>query len=127
MKPEVGQRSKNGVEPHREMASDVLQEDVSGSHSANDLGNVWPEVAWVIGALSEACEAERLARIASGDDVDVRRRTIDQRLQVSEVGHAREAGGEHCRWVGVELALPHGHGTDGGMEPQPDTFDAGAE
>lgn len=71
IEPEVGQRSENSVKPSRSESCDVLHEDESRSHLANDSMHLPPEAA------SGACEARPLARDrdvlageAAGDDID---------------------------------------------------------
>ena len=56
-------------EPQTKMVGDVFQEDRAGPHVADNSGDVGPEVAGIVDAASPAGEAERLARIASRDEI----------------------------------------------------------
>jgi hypothetical protein len=71
IEPEVGQRPENNIKPPASDRWDVLHEDVSRSHFANDSVHLPPETA----ALScEACafagDADVLAGKATGHDID---------------------------------------------------------
>ena len=52
------------------MAGNVFEEDPSRLHLSDDPGNVWPEVALVLGPFALTRLAERLAGISSEDGVD---------------------------------------------------------
>ena len=56
-------------EAEAEMMGDILEEDEGRFDFADDAGDMWPEVAWIIGTEPSACDRERLARIARSDDV----------------------------------------------------------
>jgi hypothetical protein len=71
IEPEVGQRPENNIKPPASDRWDVLHEDESRSHFANDPVHLPPEAA----ALScEACafagDADVLAGKATGNDID---------------------------------------------------------
>ena len=51
------------------MVGDVLEKAPLGLTLAGDTGDVWPEVAGVIGSAFFPCDAERLAGIASRDAI----------------------------------------------------------
>ncbi len=51
------------------MARDVFKEDPFGFDLANDPGNVWPEVAGVVFALSLSRGGKRLAWVSGKDGV----------------------------------------------------------
>lgn len=48
---------------------DVLAEDQSGPALANDTGDVWPEVPWVVSPSSLAGAAEGLTRVSRSDEI----------------------------------------------------------
>jgi len=56
-------------EAEAEMMGDILEEDEGRLDLADDASDMWPEVAWVVGAPAFARDGERLARIARSDDV----------------------------------------------------------
>jgi hypothetical protein len=51
------------------MVGDVLEKAPLGLDFTNNAGNVWPEVAGVIGSAFFPCDAERLAGIARCDAI----------------------------------------------------------
>ena len=57
-------------ETQGEMAGDVLEETPFGLHFADDPGDLGPEVAGVVFALSKAREGEGLAGITGSDDMN---------------------------------------------------------
>ena len=52
------------------MASDVFEEHPFGGAFPDDAGDLWPEVAWIIGAATFASRAEGLAGISGEHDVE---------------------------------------------------------
>jgi hypothetical protein len=68
--PEAGQRPEYEVKSPVNEAWDVLQENVLGSHLANDARDLGPEPSAVFGPLSLAGGAPRLAREARRDDMN---------------------------------------------------------
>jgi hypothetical protein len=71
IEPEVGQRSENGVESSKSDSCDVLHEDISRSHFANDSVHLPPEAAALAGeTCAFAGDADVLAGKATGNDID---------------------------------------------------------
>jgi len=52
------------------MTRDVLEEPPLGPGLTQDAGNVWPEVALVVGSLALSRRAERLAGVSGKHGVD---------------------------------------------------------
>ena len=52
------------------MAGDVFEEDPFGGTFPDDAGDVWPEVAGIIGTTALSGRAERLAGVSGEDDVE---------------------------------------------------------
>jgi hypothetical protein len=65
-----------------------------------------PDVPGICGSLPFAGGAERLARVAAGDDVDRFHRAVVDGGEVPEVGHAGEAVGEDAGGAGVVVGGP---------------------
>ena len=56
-------------EAEAEMMGDILEEHERRFDFADDTGDMWPEVAWVVSTPAFPRDAERLARIARSDDI----------------------------------------------------------
>lgn len=96
------------VKAEREVPSDVLEDAQPRSKHRNPIRYVRPQVPPVGGAVALAGQAERLARIAAGEDVDPGHGVPVDLGDVTEVGDAgvmvgHDAGGGLCR-AGVLLA-----------------------
>lgn len=114
IEPHRGQVAENCSKPSsNKEARDVLQEDVAGSHVANDAGDVGPYPSLVVEAPALAGCAPGLAGEAGGDHPD----TCEQRgVQVGEVsapnrcrlqGLVRHPRQEDGRRVGFPLNVSH--------------------
>lgn len=55
--------------PKSKVPWDVFEKHQGRAHVCHDVGNVWPQVARVVGSLSFAGNAERLTRVAASDDI----------------------------------------------------------
>jgi hypothetical protein len=67
--PQRGKVSEDDVESENKVVCDVLQDDETGSKYANGVRDVRPEVALIGCSQPLAGGTERLARVASGEDV----------------------------------------------------------
>jgi hypothetical protein len=127
--PDTGQGPEYGVDPSNSEGSDVLQDDVSRFHLANDAGDVEEDARPL---SSDACtcsgEGDVLAWESCTDDIDLthERSAVEvgdvaaphrARIQ-SLIFHPRQ---EHGRCVGIPLDTADQacseHGTDGKVEP----------
>lgn len=68
--PALGQVPENGVESLVSVGDNVFQEDESRSNMANDSCDLRPKMPWVRFAKMLASFAERLARVACGEEVE---------------------------------------------------------
>jgi hypothetical protein len=66
----VPKLSQDGLEAEADVTGDVLNEDPFGAAFGDDPGDLWPEVAGIVGAAPLACRAEGLAGIAGEDGVE---------------------------------------------------------
>jgi hypothetical protein len=60
----VPKLSQHGFKTEADVTGDVLNEDPFGAAFSDDAGNIWPEVAWIVGTAALSCCAERLAGIS---------------------------------------------------------------
>lgn len=121
-------------EAEAEMMGDILEEDEGWLALADDAGDMRPEMARVVHALSLACNRERLARIARSDDVH--RAAPRAAVEGSNVvpdrcriqGRLFHPCHENGRCVGFPFDMAHssisGHGN---CEPEVEPACAGAE
>lgn len=109
IEPAFGKVTEDSVESENKVPCDILQHDESWFHKANGIGDPRPEVSGIIGALSSACAAERLAGIASGEDVNLtgKRRPVNE-FQVAELFGVRESDGLHGAGVTINVRHPAG-------------------
>jgi hypothetical protein len=63
-------------ESQRDMSLDVLEEAASWVASFDSVGDPWPEVSWVFLSLSLSCGGKWLARITSGEDVHLSKKSF---------------------------------------------------
>jgi hypothetical protein len=96
------------------MAGDVLKETPFGSHLGDDPGNIGPEVAGIVPALSQPRESERLAGIPGRDEMNAAAPRFavegfeivpDRSRSQGRVCHPRHESG---RGVTVSLDIAHG-------------------
>jgi hypothetical protein len=121
-------------EAEAEMMGDVLKEDEGRPDLVDDAGDMWPEVARVVGTPALACDGERLARIARSDDVHraAPRAAVegsnvvpDNSLIQGRVFHPRHEDG---RGVGFPFDMAHSTiSGDGDGEPEVEPACARAE
>jgi hypothetical protein len=121
-------------EAEAEMMGDIFEKDEGRFDLADDAGDVWPEVAWIVRALALARDGERLARIARSDDVHRAAPRVavegsnvvpDRRVIQGRVFHPRHESG-----CGVGLPFDMAHSSISGQsegEPEVDATGAGAE
>jgi hypothetical protein len=121
-------------EAEAEMMGDILEEDEGRLDLTDDAGDMRPEVARVDRPPALACHRERLARIASSDDVHraapraaVERGNVvpDRRAIQGRVFHPRHESG-----CGEGFPFDMAHSTisgDGDGEPEVESASAGAE
>jgi hypothetical protein len=120
--PQSGKAGNDGWSSERKVACDILQEHEAGSKCANGIADVRPKVSVIVFAFSFSGLRERLARIASGEDVDrFDGRPVDA-CEVAEIANAGQALGEHGERVLVDLGDPRvlkraEHGFGGKVEP----------
>lgn len=62
--------SQHGFKPETDVPGDVFKEHPFGSAFSDDAGDLWPEVAGIIGATALSGGAEGLAGISGEDDVE---------------------------------------------------------
>jgi hypothetical protein len=121
-------------EAEAEMMGDVLEEDEGRLDLADDAGDMWPEVARVVGAPAFARHAERLARVARSEDVHRAAPRVaveggnvvpDRRAIQGRVLHPRH---EHGRGEAVPFDMTHSTVSGAGeQEPEVEPAGAGAE
>lgn len=70
IEPRVGKVSEYSVEAQGKVPSDVLGDQAPRSHLANHAKDFGPEVAGVLFGVPLPGNAERLAGVSSGDDID---------------------------------------------------------
>lgn len=96
--------SANVSESQPEMSSHVFEEAPSRTDAIDDMSDVRPEVALVVGAEAFAGDAERLARVASNDSIhdsaSRRQRCFDPEIESSDARTDREHGRTGRRLVG---------------------------
>jgi hypothetical protein len=69
IEPEPGQVAQYGSKSSSNKPRHVLQQDRSGLHLANDLGDAGPEPAVVFGSLTGSCGRPRLAGEPGSDEI----------------------------------------------------------
>jgi hypothetical protein len=121
-------------ETEAEMMGDIFKEDEGRLDLADDAGDMWPEMARILGAEPSARDAEWLARIARSDDVHraAPRAAVegsnvvpDNSLIQGRVFHPRHESG-----CGEGLPFDMAHSTisgDGDGEAEVEPASAGAE
>ena len=126
--------SQDGFKAKADVAGDVFEEDPCRMAFGDDAGDVWPEVARVVGAPALSGDGERLARIARSDDVHraapraaVEGSNIvpDNSLIQGRVFHPRHESG-----CGVGFPFDMAHSTisgDGDGEPEVESARARTE
>jgi hypothetical protein len=62
--------SENGLEAEGDVTGDVFKEHPFGAAFADDPGDIWPEVAGIIGTTTLASGAEWLAGVSGEHDVE---------------------------------------------------------
>lgn len=84
------------------MSSNVFKEDPLWLDFADDAGNVWPEVAFVVGPLALSRHAEGLARVSGEDGIEgaTEGPTVEGRDIIPDRGRGK---------------LPVAHGRDEGL------------
>jgi hypothetical protein len=138
MHPVLGQVSEYSIEPQRPVAGHVLQERDSGSYSANCLADVGPDVAFVIGTFPLSSVAERLARVAAGEDVGFETDAINvvgvksqgtpvHLSEVTKIWHAWVTVREYLTCRVVDLAVPRGRCAEDALGGEVETAGARAE
>lgn len=80
--PALGQVPEYASEPQGKVPWDVLHEEVAGSYVAKDAEDFGPQVPLVAFTLPSAGERERLARIASREEVERSKLITSERLYV---------------------------------------------
>jgi len=121
-------------ESEAEMMGDILKEDEGRLDLADDAGDVGPEVTWILGAEPFTRDRERLARVASADDIHraapwaaVEGGNVipDNRLIQGRVFHPRHESG--CG-VGLPFDIAHSSiSRDGDGEPEVEPTCTGAQ
>nr|WP_303626393.1 hypothetical protein [Roseovarius sp. M141] len=66
----VPKLSQHGFKAEVDVAGDVFEEDPCGTAFLDDTGDVWPEVAGIVGTATFSGGAEGLAGISGEDDVE---------------------------------------------------------
>jgi hypothetical protein len=66
----VPKLSQHGFKAEADMAGDIFEEHPCGTAFADDAGDIWPEVAGVVGTATFASGAERLAGISCEEGVE---------------------------------------------------------
>jgi len=66
----VPKLSQDGLKTEGDVPGDVLEENPLGSAFLDDAGNLWPEVAGIVGTSALSGCAEGLAGISGEDDVE---------------------------------------------------------
>ncbi len=128
--PERGQTTEDGAEPSRgKQAWDVFQEDVAGSHVANDPLDLRPEPALVIDTAASAGDGMGLAGKAGREEIDAATKEVaregsqlipDSRLIQGAVLHTRDQdrGGKGFPFHHNEAAIGSAEGElDAQLEP----------
>jgi hypothetical protein len=117
-----------------EMMGDIFKEDERRLDLADDAGDMWPEVAWILAAKPSACDRERLARIARADNIHRAAPRVaiegsnvipDNSLIQGRVFHPRHESG-----CGVGFPFDMAHSTISGVgdgEPEVESARARAE
>ena len=100
----VPKLSQHGFKAEADVPGDVFEEDPFRSTLGDDTGDVWPEVAGIVGAAAFSGSAEGLAGISGEDDVEgtVKGAGIEGSQIVPDRGWSeipRALGGdEHSSW-----------------------------
>nr|WP_255509580.1 hypothetical protein [Oceaniovalibus sp. ACAM 378] len=66
----VPKLSQHGLKAKADVAGDIFEEDPFGAAFGDDTGDVWPEVAGIIGPTAFSGRAEGLAGVSGEDDVE---------------------------------------------------------
>jgi hypothetical protein len=109
----VPKLSQHGFKAEGDVTGDVLQEDPLGSAFSDDAGDLWPEVAGIIGTAALSGGAEGLAGIPGEDCVES-----------TAEGAGFEAAQIIPDWRGGEIPCALGGNEDGAGPVLP--FDKGA-
>jgi hypothetical protein len=131
IEPERGKVGKDIGQPKRNVSSDVLEEPEARPGLVEDSSHVRPQVPLVFCSTSFTGEAERLARVATCNQIH--RSTPCSSVERSQVRPDRSLiqrlvfhpGHENGRGEGVPLDVAHGSRPCGQAEV--DAADAGAE
>ena len=86
--------SQDGFKAEGDVPGDVFEEDPCGAAFADDAGDVWPEVARVVGAAAFASGTEGLAGISGEDDVEGT--SEDPGIEAAEIIPDRRRGEISC-------------------------------
>ena len=62
--------SQHGFKAEGDVTGDVFEEDPFRPTFADDAGDFWPEVPWIVGTAAFSGRAEGLAGISGEDDVE---------------------------------------------------------
>jgi hypothetical protein len=104
--------SQDDLEPQGDVPGDVLEEHPFGATFADDAGDLGPEVAGIVGAVSFASGAERLAGVACQDGVESAAEAPS--VEGPQVGPDRGRGEVACALGGDEdasgVSLPFDEG-----------------
>jgi hypothetical protein len=109
----VPKLSQDGFKAEGDMPGDIFEEDPLGRAFADDAGDLWPEVARVIGTTALSGRAEGLAGISGKDDVED-----------TEIGSGIETTQVVPDWCGREIPCALGCNEDSSGPVFP--FDEGA-
>jgi len=66
----VPKLSQHGFKAETDVARDVFKENPLGRTFPDDPGDLWPEVAWIVGAAAFACGAEGLTGVSCQHSVE---------------------------------------------------------
>jgi hypothetical protein len=123
--PELGKLIEGGSKERSEPCG-ILKDQPSRSQSSHRIEYVGPEEAVIVGSLSKAGLANRLARRATAQNVDRLDRRPVHRLDVTQVRYTGVVTGQHLAGVFVHLALPRRQGAENSLHGSVETGDSGA-
>ena len=98
--------SEDDVETEVQVVGDVLEGDQWRLESPDGVGDERPDVSVVAGPVPLSCDAEWLARITGGEDVDGFDLPPVDGGDVAEVGDGRVVVGEDRGGAGVAVGHP---------------------
>ena len=111
--------SQDGFKAEGDVPGDVFEEDPCGAAFADDAGDIWPEVAGVVGTLAFSGRAEGLAGISSEDGIEGTAKGL--RIKAAQIVPDRGRGEVSCALGGNEdgarpvLPLDEGAGVISGF------------